>query len=422
MKKKGFYSMMAVSLVAVVTLAGCSQNQNAQGGSGQGSSSNNLLSANWNQIAAQAKGQTVNMYMWGGGDTINRYIDDYVAPRLKQEAGITLHRVPVTDTKDIINKLLSDKQVGKKDGSADIMWINGENFLAAKQNHLLWGPFVDKLPNYNQYVDTKSKNITYDWGESTDGFEAPWGSAQFVYIYDSNKVPNPPKSMPALAKWVKAHPGKFTYPSPPDFTGAAFMRQVMYQTTGGYEQYMKPLDKTSVTQKLQPAWNYLDGIKHDLWRQGTTYPSSISQLDQLFGNGEVWLDMSYDPASASNEIAKGMFPKTTRTYVMDDGTLANTHYLAISFNSTHQAAAMTAINFLESPDAQITKFDPKVWGDGLALDVQKLSAADQKRVTSIDRGIATLLPAELDRHQVPEIPGSYVDFLQEEWTQNVAKK
>ena len=235
-------------------------------------------------------------------------------------------------------------------------------------------------------------------------------------------MPNPPKSLQALAEWVKTHPGKFTYSSPPDFTGAAFIRQVMYQTTGGYNQYMKALDKTASRPKLEPTWNYLNEIKPFLWRQGTTYPSSIAQLDQLFGNGEVWLDMSYDPASASNAIAKGLFPKSTRTYVMDDGTLANTHYLAIPFNSTHQAAAMVAINFLESPDAQITKFDPKVWGDGLALDVQKLSPDDQKRVASIDRGIATLPPAVLDKHQVPEIPGSYVDFLQEEWTKNVAKK
>ncbi len=56
--------------------------------------------------------------------------------------------------------------------------------------------------------------------------ESPWGSAQVVMMYDSQKTPLPPQSIPDLITWIKANPGRFTYPAPPDFTGSAFVRHV----------------------------------------------------------------------------------------------------------------------------------------------------------------------------------------------------
>lgn len=92
--------------------------------------SGNLLSSDWQEIAESAEGQEVNLYMWGGNDNINRYLDDWVAPRMKEEYDVKLSRVPVNDAQDIINQLLDEKTAGKTDGSMDIIWINGENFKA----------------------------------------------------------------------------------------------------------------------------------------------------------------------------------------------------------------------------------------------------------------------------------------------------
>lgn len=410
---------MAGSFAAILVLAGCGQ---SKGGSVQSASASGLQNESWSQIVSQAKGQTVNIYMWGGSQNENQYIDNWVAPRLKKEYGVTLHRVSVNDTQDIINQLISDKQAGKSQDNIDIGWINGENFLQAQKDHLLWGPFVDRLSNYKKYIDGNSPAIKYDFGQPTNGYEAPWQSAQFVFIYNSKYVKNPPKSMTQLAQWVKKHPGKFTYPAPPDFTGSAFLRMALYETTGGYKQYMKPLDKGTVTPKLKPLWTYLNRIKPDLWRKGTTYPSSASQLDQLFANGEVWMDMNYDPSYASSQMDKGIFPKTTRTFVLNQGTLANTSYLDIPYNAKHKAAAMVAINFMESPAAQLAMLNPKIMGTPSVIDLQKLSPTERKKFEGISRGVATLPQKVLNKHRVPEIPSSYVPFLEREWTNNVAKK
>ena len=381
----------------------------------------NLLHANWNDVLTQAKGQKVNFYMWGGSDSINRYVDDWVAPRLKKETDVELHRVPVSDIKDTINQLVTEKQVGKEKGNIDLVWINGENFKAAKDNHLLWGSFANELPNFNSYVNKDEPDTKYDFGVDTAGLEVPWGKTQYVFIYNSDKVKNPPKSVVELQSWIKEHPGKFTYPAPPDFTGSAFIRHVLFETTGGYSAYLKPFDQKAMEVKTSPLWNTLNNWKPFLWRKGETYPESLAKLDQLYANGEVWMTMGYDPGRASNEMKKGRFPESTRTLVWDKGTLANSHYLSIPFNASAQAGAMVAANFLLSPDAQIAKFDPNNWGDDMSLDPQKLSASDQQRLTKIDRGNATLPSKVLASHRIPEIAPEYVEYLEKSWLEHVAK-
>ncbi|MEG0568227.1 MAG: ABC transporter substrate-binding protein, partial [Clostridium sp.] len=300
------------------------------------SCSNNGATENSNE---ESKESTVNIHMWGGSDSINNYIDKWVAPKLKDEKNIILKRVPITDPKDVINKLIVEKKENKQSGSVDIIWMNGENFKMAKESEVLYGPFTSELESFNKYVNSESNDIKYDFGEETNGLEAPWGKVQFVYIYDSNKIKNPPKSFSELKEFVKANPGKVTYPVATDFTGSAFVRQAFYETTGGYEKYLGKMDEKTLSESARPLWSYLNEIKPYLWEKGTTYPESLTKLDQLYASGEVWMTMGYDEARAENEIKKGVFPKSTKTMVFETGTLANTHFLTIPFNSSNKDGA-----------------------------------------------------------------------------------
>ncbi|MEF9951034.1 MAG: ABC transporter substrate-binding protein [Clostridium sp.] len=365
--------------------------------------------------------KTVNIHMWGGSDSINNYIDKWVAPKLKQEMNITLKRVPITDPKDVINKLIVEKKENKVDGSVDIIWMNGENFKMAKDSNILNSPFTSELENFKKYVNAESNDIKYDFGEETKGLEAPWGKVQFVYIYDSNKIKNPPKSFKELKEFVKENPGKVTYPVATDFTGSAFIRQAFYETTGGFEKYLKPINESELIESSKPLWTYLNDIKPYLWEKGKTYPESLTKLDQLYASGEVWMTMGYDEARAENEIKKGVFPASTKTMVFETGTLANTHFLTIPFNSPNKDGAKKVIDFLLSPEAQIAKFDPKNWGDGLSLDFTKLSEEDKKAASAVNRGNSTLSVKELESHRVPEVNSTYVNFLEKGWKENVAK-
>ncbi len=378
------------------------------------------FNSSWEKIAEVAKGQKVNFYMWSGDAQINKFIDNYLAQRLKKQYEITLNRVPITDIKDTINKLVVEKQAAKKVGSIDLIWINGENFKAAKQNGLLWGPIAKLIPNVDKYL--RDQTLEYDFGEPIENLEVTYGEAQFVLIYNRARQIGPFGSMAELEELVKKHPGQFTYPAPPDFTGSAFVRQVIYETTGGYQQYLKPFDQAKVAKQLKPAWDFLNRLEPYLWRQGKTYPESIGKLNQLYSAGEVAFTMGYHPLTAENKIKEGSFPKSSQTFLLDQGTLFNNHYLTIPFNAPQKAAALVAINEIISPAVQIAKAQPANWGDGHILDLEKLSVAEREALQKINFGEASLPVEILAQHRVPEIRAEYVNFIEAEWQKNVAQQ
>ena len=182
-----------------------------------------LKAMTWDQITEEARGGTVNWFMWGGADTINAYVSGYIADRLKAEYDITLNRVPITDAADIVNQILSEKEAGVTDtGAVDLLWINGENFRAMKQGDLAFCGYTGLLPN-DALVNWQNPAIANDFGVPVDGCELPWNTVQFAFATDSAKVAEPPADMAGLIAWIKANPGRFTYPAPPDFTGSGFL-------------------------------------------------------------------------------------------------------------------------------------------------------------------------------------------------------
>lgn len=376
----------------------------------------------WDQILARAKGQTVDWYMWGGLPSINAYVNGYVAKRVQELYGIRLRQVPVTDISEVVSKLLVEKQAGKQSGGkADLLWINGENFRTAKRNRLLYGPFADRLPN-QKLVDWSRASVRNDFGEPVDGLESPWGSAQVVMIYDSQKTPRPPATMAELLAWIRSHPGRFAYPAPPDFTGSVFVRHVFYHVSGEVEAWQQNLDEKQFERAASETYRVLLDLTPYLWRQGKTYPESPIRLSQLFADGEVDFSISYHQNEASKMIHDGLFPKSARTFVFKEGTIANTHFLAIPFNAGDAEGAMVVADFLLSPEAQLQKADPRIWGDFPAIDVQRLDGQWRSRFAALPRGVATLTDDVLQAHQLPEPPSEILIRLEKGWEKHVLKK
>jgi len=373
--------------------------------------------ADWDEIVAKAKGQTVFWNAWAGDERINAYID-WAGDQVRARYGVTVQHVKVSDTAESVARVVAEKVAGRTEGgSVDLIWINGENFAAMKRNDLLFGPWTDDLPNY-RYVDTENKiTTTIDFTVPVDNLEAPWGMAQFVFMHDTADVKSPPASVAGLLDWAKANPGRFAYPQPPSFIGTTFLKQVLIELAPDPDALLQPVaDFDAVT---APLWDYLDALHPALWRHGEVFPQDAPTLHRLLDDREVSIAMSFHPAEASGLIAEDKLPDTVRTFVLENGTIGNTHFVAIPFNAKAREGAMVLANFLMSPEAQIRKQDPDVWGDFTVLATDKLSAEAQAAFAALDMGIATLSPSALGATQLEPHP-SWVAALEEAWGRRYA--
>src|SRR5918995_614934 len=223
--------------------------------------------ASWDDTLAEARGQTVYWHAWGGDPQINAYID-WVGEQVQERRGIDLVHVKLTDTAEAVARVVAEKAAGRTEGGAvDLIWLNGENFASMKAQDLLFGPFVERLPNF-RYVDTAGKPTTLvDFTVPTDGLEAPWGMAQFVFFHDTATVPEPPRSIPALLEWAKAHPGRFTYPAPPDFVGTTFLKHVLVELIADPAILQQPAESADFEAANGPPSRWAQGNPAYLLRQ-----------------------------------------------------------------------------------------------------------------------------------------------------------
>ena len=375
----------------------------------------------WDQVVEMAKGGTVNWFMWGGADNINQYVSDHVGGILKEQYGVTLNRVGLTDTVEAVNIVLGEKEAGVADkGSVDMIWINGENFRTMKQAGLAYCGYTDLLPN-NALVNWENPAIANDFGVPVDGCEVPWSKAQFAFAHDSAKTPNPPKSIPELIEWIKANPGMFTYPAPPDFNGAVFVRHVFYYAAGGSQNLLGPFDQAKFDAASARTWEILNEIEPFLWRQGATYPNGIVQLNELFANGEVALTFNYDPSQFGLAVQAGTYPDTVMSYGLTDGTIGNTNYTVIPFNSPNKAAALVLQNVLLSGEAQYEKAKPDVWGASPAIEVSRTSPELQAKFASIVTHPSVVPDSELAKSALPELQADWISAIEQGWIKNVAQ-
>lgn len=409
---KKFISRFMVFVLCLGLMTGCgAKTQTTADGFDAG--------ADYDSILEQAKGTTVTFYGWGGDEQRNTWIDTEVASKLKANYDITLQRVPM-DIDQILAKLSGEKQAGSEDGTIDMIWINGENFYSAKENGLLFGPFADKLPNFEKYINKEDKENQYDFGYPIEGFEAPYGKAQLVLIGDSAKSEETPKNTQELMEYAKKYPGKVTYPALPDFTGSAFVRNIIYDIVG-YEQFMDmEADKEVVRAAVKPAMDYLKELNPYLWNQGKTFPASSTLLENMFSDGEVYLNMSYSPYSAAVNIAQGKYPETAKSFLFEKGMIGNTNYIAIANNAPNKAGAMVAINEILSSELQSSQFDKLKTVP--VLDYTKLSDEEKAMFDKVDIGKGTVPQDELLEKRLPEMPAKLIPIIEEIWQEEVVGK
>ena len=374
--------------------------------------------ANWSAVEHAAKGQTVHLWMYGGDPQANSYVDRILAPAVAKH-GVTLTRVPIANTRDALNRVLSELQAGRTtQGAVDLVWVNGDTFLTGKHAGTWLCRWTSLLPNMAK-TSAADPLLSNDFGTPVNGCEAPWNKAQLSFVYNSAVIPNPPTSVAGILAWAHAHPGRFTYPAPPDFTGSAFIREVLYSTAGGYANVPAAYNSHAFSTVTPKMYSTLSALAPVLWRTGDTYPVNSNQLDTLYSTHQVDMTMTYGPATLTKLVADGTYPPGTKVMLLDEGTIGNASFLGIPVNAASRAGAMVVANVALSVSQQVAKADPSTWGQFTVLNLDALNASERAEFAALPQSPVVPPFDVLSRKANPELSAEWVPLLDDGWRTHV---
>jgi len=379
--------------------------------------------SHWQQIEAQGKNKDVYFYAWGGDPQINAYLQ-WAAEQVDDKYNINLVHVKLSDTSEAVSRVLAEKSANNNDaGSVDLIWINGANFATMSENSLLLKQWANKLPNFALTDPDNNPAVNFDFGVPTNGMEAPWGQASLTFYYDNLSVNKPPTTLDELTTWTAQNPGRFSYPKPPDFLGMSFLKYALImlheqhdaQTGGNIKAQLNlPATKQNTDMVLDPLWEFLDNFHSTLWRKGEQFVQTGAHMRRLVDDTELSLAFSFSAPEIPAAVQRYDLPESIRSYAMSDGSLSNTHFVAIPYNASQTQAAQLVANFLMSPEAQAKKQTSSVWGDKTVL-VQSSLSPEQQALFKVNKPHPSALPFDSIKRTVSEPHPSWVDAIMQGW-------
>lgn len=377
----------------------------------------------WSAVQARARGQTVHFNAWAGSEATNAFIA-WAGEQVLARHGVRVQHVRLKDTSEAVNRVVAERAAGReRDGSVDLIWINGPNLLALKQQGLLHGPVLDGLPNA-RHVDRVGKpSNVIDFTVPVEGYAVPWRLAQIVFIYDSARLPDRarlPRSAAALLEWGRARPGRLTHPNASNFLGATFLKQALVDLLPEASVLQRPVaDDATWEQVSAPLWTWYDALRPTLWRRGRQFPDNGSAQRQLLNDGEIDLAISFDPSEAASSALNGQLPDSVRTFTWSRGTIGNTSFVAIPFNAKSLDGAKVLADFLLEPAVQARAEDVRHLGARNVLDLASLTPAQRALFDAPGSHPALPTAAELGRPQLEPHP-SWMTRVTAEWLRRTA--
>ena len=377
-------------------------------------------SLQWDDVVAKARGQTVNWNAWAGDEKTNAFIM-WVGAEVNQRFGVKVNHIKLKDTAEAVTRVVAERAAGRNaGGTVDLIWINGPNFLAMKDQALLFGPFAQALPNFAKVDTTNIRSNVVDFTIPVDGWESPWRRAQIVFVYDSKRVRETPRSVDELLAWAKRNPGRMTHPGVRNFLGSTFLKQALYELAPDPTVLQKPATDANFAATTANMWTWYDALRPSLWRRGEQFPENGPAQRQLLNDGEIDMMISFNPAEAAVAVAGGLLPDTVRTFVFAKGTIGNTSFVAIPYNASNREGAMIVANFLLDPATQAHAQDFRQMGNFSVLDFRKLTPAERQRFDELPKSAALPTNADLGTTLLEPHP-SWMTRIAAEWEKRYTK-
>ena len=201
--------------------------------------------------------------------------------------------------------------------------------------------------------DSKLPNAASVEAESTvaTDYVQPYRGTTVILAYDSEAVPEPPKTMDELVEWMKANPGRFAYNTPgTGGAGDSFVRTAVYN-------FLPEEAITSDDPKWEEQWDegfeFLASIHPYMYKSGGSivYPNKNQGTLDLLNQGEIdmcanWADM------VLSQRAQGAIKDTIQIAQLDPALTGSLQTLSIPTIGSNEEGAYAFMDYMLSPEAQ----------------------------------------------------------------------
>src|SRR5436190_5274802 len=297
-----------------------------------------FLTMPWDEVveAAKAEGE-LTFYAWWGEEFWRTAAKDF-----ENKYGIKV-TVITGDRAANIGKVVAE--ASNANGTIDALLIGGVELKSLLDAKALYGPLIGVIPGSDK-LDPKLSKIQE--GYATGGYLVPAYRNQTGFVFDPDKVPNPPQSWADFTAWLDANPGQFAFNDPSKGgSGQAFVQAAIVNILGNEDSYAGDTElNESKVADWPKVWEWFNANEDKF----TITASNNDSLDRV-NQGEVMMAAAWDDDTAVS-LAKGTLFKRAKLYIPALGMPGGGDSLGIPANAPHKASAMLFIAYLIDADVQ----------------------------------------------------------------------
>ncbi len=330
--RRNFMALMAsAAAVGALGLTGCSS-------SGSSAASG----------AASAAGNG-KVTLWAtGSDNVRQIYESLIADfNSSHDTQVELqYLMSGTGTQSLSDMLVAAAKAGQSNTDYDLVDFSGDDL-----SKIVSQLGTDYLTKLDKSKILNAAGVSAQSSTATD-FVQPFRGTTVILAYNSETVPNPPKTTDELVAWIKANPGRFAYNAPgTGGAGDSFAR------TSVYNFIDDPAAATSDDKKWEEQWdegfNFLKDLHPYMYKSGgsVVYPNKNQGTLDLLNQGEIdmcpnWADMVLSQRAAGTVSDKIKITTITPSF---SGSLET---LSIPTFGSHAEGAYEFIDYMLSNEAQ----------------------------------------------------------------------
>lgn len=274
----------------------------------------------------------------GDLSSVRDIIENYAKANPQKVKGVTYQRAPAPE---LAAKVKAQQDAGRVDINLILTGQDAGSVLVQNGQLVRLFPQYDKLFPREELTD--AAKVLQDEGE---GYLLPSvvSNGGPVFIYNPNKVKQPPRTAEEFKTWVKTNPGKFMYARPAN-SGPG--RSVL----AGLPYILGDRDPKDPVKGWDKTWAFLKEVGEFV----EYYPTGTGVTLKEFAEGTRWIIagiMEWD----MKPRAEGTIPPDSKIFVLPNTSFViDGHYWAIpkGISPAEQEVVLDLMKFMRRPEQQV---------------------------------------------------------------------